>query len=405
MRLALFAPLALLSLLAPSAGRATVGGPDHIELLGYEPVDGKLYYFVHHGGEVGDLPQLHFLALHGDAPASPQRAHSWYDGDSRAAEAAFPERRAKLEARLTRLAPTLTEGARLEVVHRDLRVCGRSPKQPQSAEEARAIVEAYRRDPGSVDYEYAVCRRVEVRLDAGPFGAAVGIETQGQLTLAGVWPTPDPRFAFAVLRHIGKPFETGYAVDVPVLLTREGAAPVEASPTVDGCPGLPRGAAPGSVAPEVAGPGTRLAAAPAGLDRRPWRRVDGRVFSVASVRYVAWTLHHDDTAVLAVTRPGPSGGDCVVTVAEDAFGGNGVEAIVTQIADGAGGGAVVVWRHDRRPRSGSPERVFSALHVAPEGPRWLLSGGAPGAERLVVRWGGKGPALHAVRGEKVTPLP
>ncbi len=207
----------MLSMMFASTAGATVGDDDRLELLGWEPVDGKLYYLLHIGG-LGDEPRLHFLPLRAGEPGEPRMVQSWYRGDARAVAQAFPGRLAELKARLKPLPDRALDGARLVVEHGPLRICPSAPVKPKDAA-ARAAVLA--RGEGA-DPETPVCRVLEVKVSWRGFGAEAKVDAWGGVTLLGVWPLPDERFALAVIRYTGKHFETGYAVEVPLLLRRAG---------------------------------------------------------------------------------------------------------------------------------------------------------------------------------------
>ncbi|MCA9543667.1 MAG: hypothetical protein KC613_04735, partial [Myxococcales bacterium] len=205
--------LCVMLLMVAGSAWATVGGDDRLEVLGYEPVDGKLYWLLHRGGEVGGPPRLHFLALQGERPGQAQAVSSWYQGDQRAAERAFPERLAALQARLKATPAADLAGARLTVTHQDLRVCADAAKQPRTGDEARALVARWQ--AGDPDLDSPVCRLLGLQVAWGDFTGETWAEAWGGASLLSVRALPDARYALAVVRFVGQHFESGYAVERP----------------------------------------------------------------------------------------------------------------------------------------------------------------------------------------------
>jgi hypothetical protein len=61
-----------------SMATATVGGPRIAEILGYDPVDRKLYYTYEWRDESGRPPQLYYLSLGSSKPEQAVEVKSWY---------------------------------------------------------------------------------------------------------------------------------------------------------------------------------------------------------------------------------------------------------------------------------------------------------------------------------------
>lgn len=214
------AALLVMCLYLDPAG-ATVGGDDHIELLGYEPTDRKLYFLEHIGGEAGELPRLHFFALGGATPGKAVPVQSWYTGPLQAREQAFPDRLKALRARLRPLAPSTLAGARLIVDHRPLRICASARVKP--ADEAASAAAIARWKAGQGDIDSPACRPVAVQVSWKGHHGAFEAEVWTPPTLIDVRPLEDPRFALAIVRFGGKHYESGYAVEKVLLLTRDAA--------------------------------------------------------------------------------------------------------------------------------------------------------------------------------------
>ncbi len=370
--------IALLTCLS-SAAFATVGGPDRLEVLGYEPADGKLYYLVHLGGELDEPPQLYFLALTGEDPGRPHSVRSWYTGNSDRIEAAFPARLARLTARVKPVPAATREGALLTVRNHDLRICGDAPYQPKTAAAGRAIVDAYLHE-GAHDPDYPVCQMQEVTIEWAGYEGRTSLESWGSPGLLALHRLPDKRFALAVVRHVGKHFESGYSEDVLVLLRRTAVpAATSESPTDPRCARWATD--PGNSRPDIVRPGTWLPAlGPAAVDGR-WRHANSRAFSVDHVWHAATVVDRFGQVIFAVVRAVPGGGVCVVAVHEDDFGGRGVQGKSVEVVE-HGAEAALVFRHDRHYRSPSvTERGWSVLHL--DGPKttWLAKSDRPDTAR------------------------
>ena len=72
---------AILVLVLVAPALATTGGPSVVEMLGYQPVDGKVYWLEHSGGKSGDLPWLFYIDLKSDRKGVAHKVKSWYRGD------------------------------------------------------------------------------------------------------------------------------------------------------------------------------------------------------------------------------------------------------------------------------------------------------------------------------------
>lgn len=94
--------LALGFLLVSGTVQATTGGPDALELLGYDVADEKLY-FVHVLGGETDSVELHYLLVRGPNAGRRIVAKSW-DG-SVLGDPAYVARLAQLKSRLVPLRP------------------------------------------------------------------------------------------------------------------------------------------------------------------------------------------------------------------------------------------------------------------------------------------------------------
>jgi len=103
--------LLLLPLSLPTLAFATVGGPQNIEVLGYEVKEQKLYIMRHYLDGRGRLPQLYYYNFKSKTPnqliqvnslyINPKTKQIDYDQDSRK----FNQEIAKIKKRLIPLVP------------------------------------------------------------------------------------------------------------------------------------------------------------------------------------------------------------------------------------------------------------------------------------------------------------
>ncbi|MBU0551188.1 hypothetical protein KKF91_21855 [Myxococcota bacterium] len=391
-------------LLYPTLALATLGGPDHIEVLGLEPIDGKVYILKHVGGEVADLPRLGFFALNDAQDPHARWVHTGYQGEPQIRAARFNAKLAALKARLKPLKAAPLLGAELRLEWRDHRVCADAPSQPKTAEAIRARIAAYERGEGQ-DPEHPVCLAQTVTVRWAGYEGVTFIETWGGARLTGLWRLDDPRFALARLRHVGKHLEVGDEVDLLFLLRRVEAPPISAPRLKPDprCAALPYAAA-DDLSARRTPPGAWLPAlAPRWLTLDRWRRAESRRFTLDAVDYTA-TLLSDDGGVLFVVARAHQGGECLIAVHQDDFGGNGVEAELVEI-NTQGARAALIFRHDRAYHGGEAERAWSILLLGAAEARWWVKGAAWPAARLRLSWDPKGaPRLYAQSSGQETPL-
>ncbi|MDY0061970.1 MAG: hypothetical protein RBU45_19310 [Myxococcota bacterium] len=415
---------------APAEAGATFGGPSTIEVLGYEPLDARVYLLETQQGEAGTLPQLLYLPLLGPEPHRPVRVRSWTSGESTAAEAAFPERLARLRARLQPLPGSSADG--IAVMFRDLetRPCTaqdgpvspalqRTATELQRGRPIRSAVELPAPEtseaPGkpSPPVRVRLCRITHVTVRWEGHQAERLLETWGALTLAGAWLLPDPGARLVVLRHLGHTEETGYAEELPVLLR---AAPGD-MPTPPGVPDATTASAAPNAARHArcaaslrhATPlGDRIGATeppgrwvpaltPAGLGLDAgWTRATLRPTTLAGRPLLAAWVTTDDAVHVALGQPLAEGGACLLGTWGLAAGGLGVDAEVVELLPSPDGEAVLVAiRSDAQSRG---YRTAEGREVPPRvDRRWTLLGATPAgtvalplddrpAARLSLRW-------------------
>ena len=189
-------PIALLALL-PLA-HATSGVPLEIQVLGWEPVDQKVYLLEHGYGEPGSPPQLSYLDRDGPDPDALIQVRSCYRLD----ENTLYDRLEQLEARLVPLEPLALTGL-------------------QSTERVTSVGPCADASP----LDDRRCQQVDVALDWYGLRAELQIETWGQGHVHGAWAIPGTEEPLVVYRHVGVTWESGYTRDHAVVLTAPPAAP------------------------------------------------------------------------------------------------------------------------------------------------------------------------------------
>src|SRR5690554_549814 len=116
--------LLLLPLSLPGLAFATVGGPQNIEVLGYEVKEQKLYIMRHYLDGRGRLPQLYYYNFKSQKPNQLVQVNSLYinpktkkiDYDQQPTR--FNAELAKIKNRLNPLTKLRTQQAQIKVLHR-----------------------------------------------------------------------------------------------------------------------------------------------------------------------------------------------------------------------------------------------------------------------------------------------
>jgi hypothetical protein len=201
---ALFATsiLATAMFIAPRDAAATVGGPKVIEVLGYAPIDRKVYFLEHREDSSDALPQLFFVRVDGPHAGDPIAAQSWRardDDDEEEARARFDRRLARLRSHLRPLRATT---GRWEL---------RTEVTRQGTWDGEPFGFASRD-------EFHVRCELEDR-DASQSASPVTVTTYDTdaVEIVAEFAVPAGEVSFVVLRYLGQPWELGYEVDTPVL--------------------------------------------------------------------------------------------------------------------------------------------------------------------------------------------
>ena len=185
---------------------ATVGGPQHIEVLGLDQKDQKIYLMRHFEDGRGRLPQLYYYQLNSSKPAAliqvkslyinPKTQKIDYDQDS----AQFDQEIAKIKKRLAPLTPIHHSNANIQILTTK-----------------NGTAKAWYDPQESIDkwtYQY----QVKSRPLKSPVQTAESYK-QG-LKISKAYKVPQHQNILVTVKYLGIPFETGYSIEDPVLLSK-----------------------------------------------------------------------------------------------------------------------------------------------------------------------------------------
>ncbi|MGA8883593.1 MAG: aminotransferase [Acinetobacter sp.] len=185
---------------------ATVGGPQHIEVLGLDQKDQKIYLMRHFEDGRGRLPQLYYYQLNSSKPAAliqvkslyinPKTKKIDYDQDS----AQFDQEIAKIKKRLAPLTPIHHSNANIQILTTK-----------------NGTAKAWYDPQESIDkwtYQY----QVKSRPLKSPVQTAESYK-QG-LKISKAYKVPQHQNILVTVKYLGIPFETGYSIEDPVLLSK-----------------------------------------------------------------------------------------------------------------------------------------------------------------------------------------
>ena len=196
----------LLALGIPVSAFATVGGPQNIEVLGYEVKDQKLYLLRHYLDGRGRLPQLYYYHFKSKTPhqliqvnslyINPKTKQIDYDQDSRK----FDQEIAKIKKRLIPLVPLQKQNIQLKL----LKTCkGTAPAWHDPKQKVPKWT--YQYQVQSSQYKSPVQQAVSYKAD---------------LRLSQTYQVPKQNKILVTVKYLGLPFETGYDIEDPALLSR-----------------------------------------------------------------------------------------------------------------------------------------------------------------------------------------
>lgn len=185
---------------------ATVGGPQHIEVLGLDQKDQKIYLMRHFEDGRGRLPQLYYYQLNSSKPAAliqvkslyinPKTKKIDYDQDS----TQFDQEIAKIKKRLAPLTPIHHSNANIQILTTK-----------------NGTAKAWYDPQENIDkwtYQY----QVKSRPLKSPVQTAESYK-QG-LKISKAYKVPQHQNILVTVKYLGIPFETGYSIEDPVLLSK-----------------------------------------------------------------------------------------------------------------------------------------------------------------------------------------
>ena len=183
---------------------ATVGGPQHIEVLGLDQKDQKIYLLRHFEDGRGRLPQLYYYQLNSKQPTqlvivrslyiNPTTKRIDYDQD----DTQFNKDLAQIKQRLVKLKPIHISNASIQLI---TTLNGTAPSWYDPNE--------------SIDkwtYQY--------RVKSSKYKSQIqsAITYKEGLKISAVYQVPQSPYRLVNIKYLGIPFETGYTLEDPVLL-------------------------------------------------------------------------------------------------------------------------------------------------------------------------------------------
>lgn len=190
----------------PSLSFATVGGPQEIEILGYETKEQKIYVLKHFYDARGRLPQLYYYQLNAKNPQQLIEVKSIYlhpiskkiDYDQEPTH--FNQQLKQIKNRLQKLTPLLAQDLELQIL-------SAQAKKPSSQQNFIQKV--------SYHYQYRVAWNQQMSL------LTTATSYHPHLKIRQAFQIPKQNMSIAIVRYLGIPFETGYHQEETVLLTTQ----------------------------------------------------------------------------------------------------------------------------------------------------------------------------------------
>ncbi|MCH4247774.1 MAG: aminotransferase [Acinetobacter populi] len=196
--------LACILLLSPLSAFATVGGEQHIELLGYDTQEQKVYLLRHYEDGRARLPQLYYFDLRNKQNdklievtsiyIDPKTGKADYDNN----EVAFNKELQKIKRRLSSLYPLNPKVFSIQIDHQQ-------QEAVPSWHDDNETTTAYH-------YEYYVH---DSSYQSQPQTA---ISYAPELKIKQAFRIPRQNKILITVEYLGIPFETGYNMEDPVLL-------------------------------------------------------------------------------------------------------------------------------------------------------------------------------------------
>ena len=193
-------------ILLPCTSFATVGGPHNLEFLGYDGKDQKVYLLKHYEDGRGRLPQLYYYQFKNNKQpekliqvnslyVNPKTKKIDYDQDS----IQFNKDILKIKKRLTPLIVINKTSAKIQIV--------KKTRVQKSA------------NPGfdNLISEYQYRYKVTTPQLSSLQHKAVAYKPY--LNISQAFKIPQHNKIVVAVKYLGIPFETGYSIEDPVLLT------------------------------------------------------------------------------------------------------------------------------------------------------------------------------------------
>ncbi|ENU20405.1 hypothetical protein F994_01464 [Acinetobacter bohemicus ANC 3994] len=196
----------LLSLIfLPCTSFATVGGPQNIEILGYDHQDQKVYLLKHYEDGRGRLPQLYYYQFKNNQHPekliqvnslyiNPKTKKIDYDQDSRL----FNQEIRKIKNRLQLLITISKSTIKVQILNK-------TTSKEKSWYDPNEFIPKYK-------YTY--------QLTSKNFKSQIhqAIDYRQGLSISQAYKIPNQQKIIATVKYLGLPFETGYTIEDPVLL-------------------------------------------------------------------------------------------------------------------------------------------------------------------------------------------
>lgn len=185
---------------------ATVGGPQTIQILGYEATAQKIYLQQHYHDQSGQLPTLYYYQLNSKKPSQLIEVKSIYQKPFKnpvQAEQQFQSAVNQIQQRLQPLKRLPLRTAKLTVVS----------KQQRYGD----FWNYHHPDDAFKLYQHTQKYRIQHQNFLSPIQQTISY-TDSSLKLQQLLVTTDRKAQIAVVSYLGIPFESGYMKQDPVLL-------------------------------------------------------------------------------------------------------------------------------------------------------------------------------------------
>ena len=199
-------PLLFSTLFFSSPSFATVGGPQNIEVLGLDQADQKIYVMRHYLDGRGRLPQLYYYQLNSKNPTqlievktlyiNPKTQKIDYDQDTQK----FDRDIAKIKKRLKPLTRIQPKQVKIQVISK------KTTQEPSWYDPHVSIPK--------FSYQY------HVKYHHLKSGVHKAVDYKNGLRISQSYQVPNQQKVLVTVQYLGIPFETGYHIEDPILLTR-----------------------------------------------------------------------------------------------------------------------------------------------------------------------------------------